>query len=759
VTEFVGRRWWRSIAALERVSATASAATPPSRLSFGIDGSLLAITVTSAVLTALLVISPEMLAWGMVWVVLLALVLLPPQRAALQIAAVLVVSTVGAIAVFVIGDGNPAGEMPAASAISGWLLVAVTVALLGLVMYRISRSLHRRAVIAEGVARLGQRALTVSEPDELLSAALTVAVQVLHTEFGTALRRLPDGRLMVAAELGPESLPTGTIIPLAPSGSYALHVIDSGVPMASSDLRRDSRITPPTPLIDRGVVSGIAVPLLGTDGAVGVLAVHARRGRRYTVHEVAMLQAMATVVATAWEQVALRERLSHQALHDPLTGLPNRALLLDRLAQALSRRPSVRNSRERVAVSLIDLDDFKAVNDSLGHAAGDFVLKAVGQRLASAVRPSDTLARFGGDEFALICDSVPDEQAAVAIVNRLLAASSTPLAVEGAILTVTASAGVALTAGGRGPVTTAEALLREVDTALYRAKEHGGARAELFDVEMQLQAQARLTLEAELRLAIDRDELVMHYQPIRSAFDQHVIAVEALVRWSHPARGMLPPNVFLPLAEQTGLIVPLGQWVLRTACQQAADWQQGMFGAPGGPLRIAVNVSPRQLEDHELPQQVAQAIEATNLMPGTLWLELTETALLDESDAGHIALTRLVDAGATLVLDDFGTGYSSLTHLARFPIEALKIDRTFTAGLDKDQRDTAIVSAVIALGAELGVNVIAEGVETCDQLEILRRMGCPAVQGFLLDLPQSQPTWESRIGSLSAVRLPDEDGI
>ena len=277
-------------------------------------------------------------------------------------------------------------------------MVALTIVLIGVVIRRMSRYLHQRAVIAEAIAQLGEQALTVGEPDELLSAALGVAVRALHTEYGTALRRLPDGRLVVAGEVGPASCPAGTVIPLAARGSYALHVVQTGIPFVSSDLRQETRITPPTPLIDRGIVSGIAVPLPGVDGPVGVLAVHARRARRFTAHEVAMLQALASVVATAWEQVNLRERLNHQAWHDPLTGVPNRPLLLDRLAQALSRRPSARDSQARVAVALIDLDDFKAVNDGLGHAAGDFVLKAVANRLASAVRPGDTLARFGGDE-------------------------------------------------------------------------------------------------------------------------------------------------------------------------------------------------------------------------------------------------------------------------------------------------------------------------------------------------------------------------
>jgi len=620
-----------------------------------------------------------------------------------------------------------------------------------------NRSLRQRAAVAEAVAHLGRQALSVTEPDELLRAALQVAVDVLRTDYGTALRRLPDGRLRVAAELGPQALPAGTVIALARSGSYALHVVESGEPLVSSDLRSDPRVTPPTPLLDRGVVSGISVPVVGAESTLGVLAVHAQRRRRFAAHEVAMLQALANVVAIAWEQASHRERLSHQALHDPLTGLPNRALLLDRLQHALSRR-SLRGHGvdSGVAVALIDLDEFKSVNDGLGHAAGDVVLHTVAQRLAAAVRPEDTVARFGGDEFALLCEHVSNDQDAAALVGRMLRATTQPLAVEGAVLTVTASAGVALTSGRQAQGTTAEALLREADTALYRAKDHGGGRVELFNERMQVQAQDRLRMEAELRTAIDRHELTLHYQPIRSAPDQQVLGVEALVRWQHPQRGLLPPHEFLPLAEQTGLIVPLGLWVLRAACEQAAHWQRAMPEPPGKSLQIAVNVSPRQLDDPDLPRRVAEAIEANTLTAGTLILELTETALLDGGDTGRAVLTRLIAAGAKLTLDDFGTGYSSLTHLARFPIEALKIDRSFIAGLDQDPRDTAIVSAVIALGAELGVNVIAEGVETTRQLAVLRQLRCPAVQGFLLDHPLPQPSWYPTLppaGSCPAVPL------
>ena len=686
------------------------------------DALLLAMTLAVAAVAIFEPFAQPALAWCFVWVVLLAFALLPVRRALLQAAYVLIIS--------------------ALSVAGSWLLLAVTVAVVGLVMRGLGRSLQQRATVAEAVAQLGQQALTVTEPDELLQAALQVAVDVLRTDYGTALRRLPDGRLRVAAELGPDSLPAGTVIPLAKSGSYALHVVESGEPLVSSDLRRDPRVTPPTPLLDRGVVSGLAVPLVGAERTLGVLAVHARRQRRFAPHEVAMVQALANVVATAWEQAAYRERLSHQALHDPLTGLPNRALLLNRLEQALGRRrPSGRTDGPGVAVALIDLDRFKSVNDGLGHAAGDVVLQAVAQRLAAAVRPEDTLARFGGDEFALLCEHMSDEQTAPALARRMLEASMEPLAVEGAILTVTASAGVALTSGRRGGAITVEALLREADTALYRAKDHGGGQVELFNERMQVQAQARLQLEAELRGAIDRRELTLHYQPVRSTTDQQVLGVEALVRWRHPERGLLPPREFLPMAEQTGLIVPLGQWVLRAACEQAGNWQRELARPPGKSLRIAVNVSPRQLEDPELPRHVAEAIHASNLTAGTLALELTETALLDGGDTGQAALTQLGAAGAKLILDDFGTGYSSLTHLARFPIEALKIDRSFVAGLDHDPRDTAIVSAVVALGAELDVNVIAEGVETTHQLEVLRKMGCQAVQGFLLDHPQPQPSW------------------
>ena len=640
--------------------------------------------------------------------------------------------------------GARAATSTAANAVA-WLALAAGLAAAGLVVRRLYCKVDQRAKNAEAVARLGQEALRATEPDHLLQAALQAAVGSLKSDYGTAIRLLPSGEMRVAAELGPQAFAAGTVLRLAPDGSYARSVLASGKPFASVDLRSDPRVSPPWPLLDRGVISGVAAPVLGADGPLGLLALHTRRRRKFDADEVATLQAFANVVAVAWQQALHSERLGYLALHDQLTGLPNRALLLDRLEQALARR----HARERpgaggIAVALLDLDGFKAVNDTYGHATGDQLLQAVAERFTAAVRPDDTIARFGGDEFALLCENLPDELTAPAVARRLLEACSKPLVVAGHHFTVTASVGLAVSIGRSPHELNADTLLRDADTALYRAKAQGRDGLQLFDESLQVQAKARQQLEAELSLAIQQDELVMHYQPIRAVDDERVLGVEAFVRWQHPRRGLLPPSAFVPLAEQTGQIVALGRWVLRAACAQAGQWQRASAGLAGGQLRIAVNVSPVQLDDPELPELVAQCIASNGLAAGTLALELTETALLVGGEAGQSALNRLTDAGAELSLDDFGTGYSSLTHLARFPIQSLKIDHSFVAGLDRDAKDAAIVSAVIALGAELDVRVIAEGVETPDQLRILQAMGCREVQGFLLDLPDAVPTWVSR---------------
>lgn len=364
------------------------------------------------------------------------------------------------------------------AAVVSWLALTVGVLLASAVALRRRRSLDRRVRMAEALARLGQLAVSMTEPEELLGAVATMAVQVLRADFGTAARRPGGSMLAVAVERGrpPKTAESGA----RPweAGTLATAVLTSGVPMTSSDLRTDPRVGAPRSLLDRGVVSGVAVPLLGDTAAVGVLAVYSGRARRFTPTEVGVLQSMAAIAVTVLQQIDHREQLSHLAMHDPLTGLPNRALLMDRLEHALSRRPSMGAGGARVAVALIDLDHFKSVNDGLGHAAGDAVLREVGRRLASAVRPEDTLARFGGDEFALLCTSVADEQIAVRIAQRLVDACSQPLTVDGTSLTVTASAGITMTTGT--PVPDADALLREADIALYRAKDDGGDRVELF---------------------------------------------------------------------------------------------------------------------------------------------------------------------------------------------------------------------------------------------------------------------------------------
>ena len=418
--------------------------------------------------------------------------------------------------------------------------------------------------------------------------------------------------------------------------------------------------------------------------------------------------------------------LAHQALHDHLTGLPNRALLLDRLAQALVR--TARSGSTFVAVLFIDLDRFKLVVDELGHEAGDRVLRAVAARLRNVVRPSDTVARFAGDEFVVVCDDVQGPAEATRIANRIVEVLSLPVD-DHEELRVAASIGVALARGDELP---AEALVRNADTAMHRAKELGRGRIELFDEAMRSRLVNRLRQERLLARAVADGQLSLHYQPVVRLPETEVSGVEALVRWEHPDRGLVLPGDFVPLAEESGLIVEVGSWVLAEGCRQAARWAGS--GGPTRGLEVAVNLSAKQLAEPFFVKEVAGLLHEHGIggrRPFSLWLEITETLLLEDPIVTASLLTELRGLGVRLAIDDFGTGYSSLAYLRRFPVDSLKIDRSFVSGLDGDGDSRPIAAAIVEMAHALGLRVVAEGVETSTQLEALIDLGCDAAQGFL----------------------------
>ena len=419
---------------------------------------------------------------------------------------------------------------------------------------------------------------------------------------------------------------------------------------------------------------------------------------------------------------------SHRALHDSLTGLPNRTLLTDRLTHGLANS---KRRGSRMGVIFLDVDQFKVVNDSLGHTSGDGLLSEAANRIEHAIRPGDTVARFGGDEFVVVCDDVTAFEAEH-IAQRVLRAFVRPWLIKGQEIHVTASLGIALS----NDASTPESLLRDSDTAMYRAKELGRGRIEVFDETMSVKASRRLSISSALHHALERDELSVHYQPVIDLATREMVSVEALLRWQSASLGDVTPADFIPVAEETGLIVPIGAWLLEVATRQLVEWQQLQTALDHGRLlSLAVNLSVRQMLSPDITDRIARVLAKSGMRSDDLCLELTESVFMQDADYFGRTLNELKALGVSLAIDDFGTGYSSLSYLRRFPVDSVKIDRAFVDGLETDSNDTALVQAIVAMARALGLSITAEGVETAQQMVCLTELGVPRAQGFFLARP------------------------
>jgi diguanylate cyclase (GGDEF)-like protein len=457
-----------------------------------------------------------------------------------------------------------------------------------------------------------------------------------------------------------------------------------------------------------------------TDEVLAVQAVH-EGAQDYLIKGQVDARLLSRSINYAIERKRAEVELAHQAMHDALTGLPNRALFYDRLGQALNR---VGRQGSAVAVLFLDLDRFKLINDSLGHGAGDKLLVAVAERLGNVLRAGDTAARFGGDEFVILCEDVSGERQAIAIAERIASELDAPFVLDSDEVFAHTSVGIALaTEPGARP----EALIRDADAAMYRAKERGGGLYEVFDDAMRERAVRRMATENALHRALDRGEFVMHYQPIVHMATGALYGVEALVRWQHPQRGLVMPGEFIEAAEETGLIIALGAWVFEAACRQSAIW--------GGRVMMSVNLSARQCTHPELVATFGEILGRTEADPAAVSLEITETALMEDIDLSTETLSALKALGLRLALDDFGTGYSSLRALQHLPVDVVKIDRSFIEPIERDPQEAAIVAAVISLSHALGLRTVAEGIETIAQVDRLRALGCDLAQGFYFAKP------------------------
>jgi diguanylate cyclase (GGDEF)-like protein len=485
-----------------------------------------------------------------------------------------------------------------------------------------------------------------------------------------------------------------------------------------------------------GIAGFLGTPVAGTSGEpLAIVVALDVSPRDWSVDEI---DHFSEIAASAVTEIELQRRtveaerierqLRHDALHDGLTGLPNRACFVERLRHAGER--ARRNSDDSFAVLFVDLDHFKVVNDSFGHLAGDELLIEVSRRLSACLRSVDTLARLGGDEFALLLEEVKEPSDAARVAERLQIALRNPMTIRDSEVFTSASIGIALF--GRAD-DAPQHLLRSADLAMYRAKEHGRDRFEVFDPAMHTAAMERLRLEMDLRRAIERDQLTLHYQPVFSLSTGGVVAVEALIRWQHPERGLIPPLEFIPIAERTGLIGDIGRWVLSRACQQLKKWERD-FGY-AAPQSVWINVSPKQFAQCDLAAQVERLFESLSFEPRRIKFEITESIMLEDINLAMRTLGELRRLGVQVFMDDFGTGYSSLTYLGRLPLDGIKVDRSFVSQMGTDVRQAQLVGTIITLIRNLGLEPIAEGVETDHQAKLLREMGCAFAQGFVFCRP------------------------
>jgi diguanylate cyclase (GGDEF)-like protein/PAS domain S-box-containing protein len=592
------------------------------------------------------------------------------------------------------------------------------------------QELQRAAAQQAAVARLGRYALQDGDPMRLAKQTVPLMTEIDGVEAACVWEAGREGRRL-HLRAGLENRGGGTERRAsAARDSHAGAALESGLHVIVDDWSNEPRFSMPPALRVIGVRSSLAVPIAGKERPFGVLDIHSTEPSRFTPQDVHFVQASANVLADALERHSADEALRHRVLHDSLTGLPNRLSFVDSLRDALRRGHA---SGSPVGILFLDLDHFKLINDSIGHHAGDELLRAVAPRLRAHLRPGDIVARFGGDEFGILVDHLADEDEAVAIADRVADAFSEPYPMGGADHFVTASIGIAVARPASREPVDAELLIRDADAAMYRAKERGRGRCEVFDAAMRARAVRRLETERELRYALDRDELELRYQPVVALGSGEIVGLEALVRWNHPKRGLLDPGEFVSIAEDSGLIEPIGRWVQETACRQALGWHD--LQPDQRPLDLAVNLSARQVAHRDLADSVREILNRTGLDPVNLRLEVTESVLVEESASATATLEALSEIGVRLVLDDFGTGYSSLAYLNRFPFDALKIDRSFVDGLGVEQERTAIVEAVIGMARALSLDAIAEGVENEAQLSELRRLGCDFAQGHLFSRP------------------------